>query len=372
MSALRSQIIILSFVALLTAMPFLSYAEGLAQTAQCSGTDCQICHVVYLINGVIAWLVMILGTVAAIIIVYAGFKLVTSGGNRHAKEDAKELINNMLIGYVIVLAGWLLIDTGMKMLLVDGETKLGMWNELSCVDQPELVDQTYTPDEFNPWIGSFTEDSCDPDENGRNTNCTRKIQECNASGGTAQVIRLNANESQVKCTLALPTDGTGGGGTGGGGSGTCRVETNSNNACHPSKLTCFPDRNLASKICNVESRGGNTGIMSGTDLCQDGKSFSVGLWQINILANKHLIPGCNSNFFTSSNGGRSEGSCVKHVTNSKGVKYCQFRSCRITNVSVYNQCVYQAKQPANNTRAACSLMSSQGWSAWATSYNLCK
>ncbi len=137
---------------LLVATPFFGYAEGLAQTAQCSGTDCQICHVVYLINGVIAWLVMILGTVAAIIIVYAGFKLVTSGGNRHAKEDAKELINNMLIGYVIVLAGWLLIDTGMKMLLVDGETKLGMWNELSCVDQPDLVSQTYEPDEFEPYV----------------------------------------------------------------------------------------------------------------------------------------------------------------------------------------------------------------------------
>ncbi len=134
----------------LAAVPLFTFAAGLVP---CGGADepaCQTCHVVQLVNGVISWLVLILGTVAAIIIVYAGFKLVMSGGNRHAKEEAKSMLSNMIIGYVIVLAGWLLVDTGMKALLADGETKLGMWNQLSCYKQPEPKDKTFSPENFAP------------------------------------------------------------------------------------------------------------------------------------------------------------------------------------------------------------------------------
>ncbi len=115
--------------------PYLAFGAGLVPCGGPGEPVCQSCHVVELVNRVVTWLVMFLGTIAAIIIVYAGFKLVTSGGSSHAKEDAKALIQNMFIGYVIVLAGWLLIDTAMKMLLVDGETALGVWNQVECVAQ---------------------------------------------------------------------------------------------------------------------------------------------------------------------------------------------------------------------------------------------
>lgn len=135
---------------MLAAVPLLSYAAGLVPCGGYGEPACQMCYAVELVNRVISWLVLILGTVAAIIIVYAGFKLVTSGGNRHAKEDAKSMISNMIIGYVIVLAGWLLVDTGMKALLIDGETRLGMWNELSCMAQPNPDGASYSPTTFDP------------------------------------------------------------------------------------------------------------------------------------------------------------------------------------------------------------------------------
>ncbi len=333
-------LVTMSVATFLFVVPF---AVSAADFVPCGGVDqgpCQTCHVVQLINNVISWLIIVLGTIAAIVIVYAGFKLVTSGGNASAKGQAKDLIQNMFIGYAIVLGGWLLIDTGMKMLLTDGSTKLGVWNTVQCTDQPtaKRLAEGFNPGTFDPFEADDT-----------------------LAGGSGSDT-LNGGSGN---------DSLGGGSTG-GGSGTCAVVSNTGNACHPSRLTCFPDRNLASEICNVESGGGNTGIMSGTDLCRDGRSFSVGLWQINILANRHLIPGCSGSFFTSDNGGSSEGSCAKYVTNSKGIRYCQFRSCRITNTSIYNTCVAQAKNPANNTRAACSLMQSQGWGAWRTSYNRCR
>ncbi len=122
------------YVLLLLLVPVLASARGLVPCGGENEPDCQSCHVVILTNNVISWLVMVLGTIAAIIIVYAGFKLLTAGGNGHAREDAKEMISNMIIGYVIVLAGWLVVDTGMKALV--NQSNYGIWNEVQCVTQP--------------------------------------------------------------------------------------------------------------------------------------------------------------------------------------------------------------------------------------------
>jgi hypothetical protein len=118
-------------------------ASGLVTCGATGQQACQACDIVGLVNSVVAWLVLILGTIAAIIIVIAGAKLVLAGGNQHAMQDAKSMITNMIIGYVIVLAGWLLIDTGLKALLNDNN--YGVWNQIQCVDQPESVFKPYVP-----------------------------------------------------------------------------------------------------------------------------------------------------------------------------------------------------------------------------------
>lgn len=378
---------------ILASAPILVGARGLVPCGGQGEPACESCHVVSLANNVISWLVLILGTIAAIVIIYAGVKLVTSAGNQGAMESAKSMITNIIIGYVIVLAGWLIVDYVMKVLLDEG--RFGVWNELICTQQVVPgeasvrtlnFDLPYVPLDsglggIQGWVlsdtaatggpggsnapGSFTA-ACRllPGPPGVSEyDCAAQRTQCTSAGGTATP---NSAGSAIICAPAQVSAGSG------GGSGSCTVVSDPSNACNPNRLTCFPDRNLASKICNLESGGGNTNIMSGTDLCQDGRSFSVGLWQINILANRTLIPGCTGTFFTSDNGGRSEGSCISHRTNSRGVQYCQFRSCRITNVATYNRCVSNARIPANNTNAACSLMGSQGWGAWATSYNQCR
>jgi len=324
-------------------LPFVASAQNFVPCGNEGQPSCQTCHVIELVNNVTDWLIVVLGTVAAIIIVYAGFKLVVAGGSSSARADAKEMLVNMLVGYVIVLAGWLVIDTAMRALL-NTET-VGVWNQIQCTTQPDPQNVgEYVPDPI-PVVSRDRQDVVPI-----------------VSGGTGGGAGGTSGGS----------GGTSGGGGGGGGSGTCQVVSNISNACHPSRLTCFSDRNLASEICNVESAGGNTSIMSRTDLCQDGRSFSVGLWQINILANRNLIPGCTGTFFTSDNGGRSEGSCIRRTTNRNGISYCQFRSCRITNTTMYNYCVSQARIPAVNTTAACRLFNTQGWGAWQTSYNRCR
>ncbi len=122
-------------------LPQISLAAGFIP---CGGPDqepCQACHMIDLTNNVISWLVLVLGTIAAIMIVFAGFKLVTSNGNQRAMEEAKEIMSNMVIGFVIVLAGWMLVDTVLKAVLKEGV--YGVWNQVQCVDQPVLSDEAY-------------------------------------------------------------------------------------------------------------------------------------------------------------------------------------------------------------------------------------
>ncbi|MCA9355280.1 hypothetical protein KC865_01875 [Candidatus Kaiserbacteria bacterium] len=86
-------------------------------------------------NGIVKWLIGVLMVVFAVLIVVAGFKLVTSGGNPGAKEDAKNMIANAIIGIIIVLAAWLMVDTVMKGLLIGGDGRIDgklFWSKIEC------------------------------------------------------------------------------------------------------------------------------------------------------------------------------------------------------------------------------------------------
>jgi hypothetical protein len=143
---MQKLLVALSVATLVFILPSLTLAAGLVP---CGTSDnpgaCETCHVVSLVNNVVAWLVMILGTIAAILIVVAGARLVTSGGNVSAKESAKSSITNLLIGYLIVLSAWLVLDYGLKALLIqDGNESFGVWNQVSCVAQPEAEYRDFT------------------------------------------------------------------------------------------------------------------------------------------------------------------------------------------------------------------------------------
>lgn len=116
------------------AMPVFVTAAGLVPCGGAGEPQCQACDVTKLINNVVAWLVIILSIVASILIVMAGFKLVTSGGNSAAKTAAKETFTNIFIGFLIILASWLLVDTVMKALV--NQQAYGMWNQIQCIEQP--------------------------------------------------------------------------------------------------------------------------------------------------------------------------------------------------------------------------------------------
>ncbi len=122
-------------------------AQGLAQLAECSGPDCGTCEVIKLANGLIMWLIGFVFLLFAVLLVRAGVLLVTSGGNPGALQSAKDNFINALIGLIIILAAWLIVDTIMRALVGpqgnEGQIKLVtgnrtgylLWSQIECTAQ---------------------------------------------------------------------------------------------------------------------------------------------------------------------------------------------------------------------------------------------
>ena len=110
-------------------------AGGLAQLAECSGPDCGTCEVIKLANGLIMWLIGFVFLLFALLLMRSGIKLVTSGGNPGALQSAKDSFINALIGLIIILAAWLIVDTLMKALVGDSRSGALVWSRIECTAQ---------------------------------------------------------------------------------------------------------------------------------------------------------------------------------------------------------------------------------------------
>ena len=260
--------------------------------------------------------------------VYAGVKMVISSGNSHALQDAKDMFTNAFIGLFIILAAWLMIDTLLRYVLKNGETGnidgYGPWSEVKCVTQ--------------------------------------------ATPGITQIMIDEAEFSGNYYVPGYASSGTGG--------GSCSVITDPNNPCHPTNLSKYFGARAeeASRICNKESGGkvvnSRTDICCGTNGCQSGEpSFSGGVFQINVLANGGLIPGCRAGSFYKRNGTKTvQGDCVQR--NSKGI--CTGWSCEITDQAMYNTCMQATRNVDLNLQIAGKLFrQSGGFGPWNWSRRLC-
>ena len=106
----------------------LAQAGGLVP---CSGPDCTTAHVSTFANGLINFLISMLGVIAVIALVFAGFKMVMSQGNEAEWGKAKEMFTNVVIGIIIILAAWLIVDTLLKGLTGSG---LDVWGVLGVTE----------------------------------------------------------------------------------------------------------------------------------------------------------------------------------------------------------------------------------------------
>lgn len=73
---------------------------------------CNFDRLIDLINTVINFLLFEIATpLAALILCYIGFLMITSGGSSEKVTKVKHIVSNFLIGYVVALAAWIIINT---------------------------------------------------------------------------------------------------------------------------------------------------------------------------------------------------------------------------------------------------------------------
>ena len=78
--------------------------------------------------------------------------MVMSGGSTEGVSEAKGMMTNAVIGFIILLGAWLIVDTVLKTVMKEGT--IGPWNEIACVAQP--VYTKLPPGQGRPTVGGGT------------------------------------------------------------------------------------------------------------------------------------------------------------------------------------------------------------------------
>lgn len=135
----------LSFLPAFALIIFITLAPDVTLAAPggfvtCEGAGCSACDLIKMVNKIIVWLFGMIFLIFAVLMMMAGFGLVTSGGDTSAVSAAKSKFQNALIGLLIVMAAWLLVDTMVRKLVNGGNGDLsqagfkaaGPWAEVKC------------------------------------------------------------------------------------------------------------------------------------------------------------------------------------------------------------------------------------------------
>ena len=129
----------LSRITLLTLIgtPIITYAQA-AGLVPCSGADCQACDLLQLIQNLINAAITLATALAIIGLAWNGFQMVVKGGdNPLVHEVFRRKLKNIVIGFVLMLGAWVIVDSVMKLFLNDQQ--FGNWNKIQCVAQPAVT-----------------------------------------------------------------------------------------------------------------------------------------------------------------------------------------------------------------------------------------
>lgn len=120
------------FVFILLSLPSFSQAAPLVPVQCDNPNSCGTCEFVSVFNNVIQFIVQISSLLAVIVFIYAGFLMVTSQGNEGQLSKAKGLFTNVVIGLVILLAAFLIVNVVLQGFLKTG-SPVYQWQTIECV-----------------------------------------------------------------------------------------------------------------------------------------------------------------------------------------------------------------------------------------------
>ncbi len=125
----KKQWMILALATFFSLVPLIAYGAGLSdRIVPCDGIDCSICHLGQLAQNILNAAIFIAVFLSAILFSWAGFKMLVSPASSSQVSSAKSIFLNVLIGFIIILGAWLVINAIMS-IMVDGKPGLP-WNKI--------------------------------------------------------------------------------------------------------------------------------------------------------------------------------------------------------------------------------------------------
>lgn len=252
-----------------------------------------------------------IGVIAFVLVAaYAGFQFMVNPTNPEARNQAKSMLFNVVIGMFIVLSAWLLVDFIMKTLYNPDATSAGV--------------------QYGPWNEILTDKS--------GTTCIQPTH--------SAPIGSDLPNKTVGAIFGAP----GAPPSGSGNSGSCSPK-GLQQAGMPSNLAA-----TMSCITKYEDGPCRPNEPSGTDIGVDGKPISFGFFQVNLSAHNLDTPACIA------------ASPTKQALQCKNAFNTQFKSrssgTRVTNLSLYQQCISAVSNPACNISIGVQTYNSEGIGAW--------
>ncbi len=120
----------------LLSLPTVTFGADVGGLVPCDGASfdtCESCDFILLVDNIFTWLGTVLGIIFVLIVIVMGLRLVSSMGGVDAKTQARRVISNAIVGYIIFLACWFAIDFFMKLMVNDGNYSFR--DEFQCTSQ---------------------------------------------------------------------------------------------------------------------------------------------------------------------------------------------------------------------------------------------
>lgn len=117
---MKNFVFVLIFLCVVALIPDVVFAQNGLVT--CTGLDCNFCYFADMVEKVLNFITTLLIIISVIFLAVTGVQIAASGGNENAKQILKERLSNIVIGFVLVLASWVIVDTLIKVLVVDNYT----------------------------------------------------------------------------------------------------------------------------------------------------------------------------------------------------------------------------------------------------------
>lgn len=111
-------------------LPVFAFAQILPEKiVPCNGVDCKLCDIALLAQNVLNTGIFVAVFLSSILFVWAGIKYISAEGSDSKVSEAKKIFWNVTLGLVIIMVGWIVVDTLMKTLT---RADFGPWNAV-CI-----------------------------------------------------------------------------------------------------------------------------------------------------------------------------------------------------------------------------------------------